>query len=74
MDAIKEVVQQKYGEAALQARSGAKAGCGCGTVVRTGPDHLESLRRHAGRERARRSAAGLAGLRQPDGTGGAESR
>ena len=31
MDAIKEAVQQKYGEAALQARSGAKAGCGCGT-------------------------------------------
>ena len=31
MDAIKEAVQQKYGEAALQARSGARAGCGCGT-------------------------------------------
>jgi ubiquinone/menaquinone biosynthesis C-methylase UbiE len=31
MDAIKAAVQQKYGEAALQARSGAKAGCGCGT-------------------------------------------
>jgi arsenite methyltransferase len=31
MDTIKEAVQQKYGEAALQARSGAKAGCGCGT-------------------------------------------
>ena len=30
MDAIKETVQQKYGEAAKQARSG-KAGCGCGT-------------------------------------------
>ncbi len=30
MDAIKEAVQQKYGEAALQARSGVKAGCGCG--------------------------------------------
>jgi 2-polyprenyl-3-methyl-5-hydroxy-6-metoxy-1,4-benzoquinol methylase len=30
-DAIKEAVQQKYGEAALQARSGEKAGCGCGT-------------------------------------------
>src|SRR4051812_25452912 len=31
MDAIQEAVQQKYGEAALQARSGAQAGCGCGT-------------------------------------------
>ena len=31
MDTIKEGVQQKYGEAARQARSGLKAGCGCGT-------------------------------------------
>src|SRR5688572_31390856 len=40
MDAIKEAVQQKYGEAALQARSGAKAGCGCGTSC--GPDPITS--------------------------------
>jgi len=31
MDPIKEVVRQKYGEAALKARSGVKADCGCGT-------------------------------------------
>ena len=31
MDSIREVVQQKYGEAARQARSGVKANCGCGT-------------------------------------------
>ena len=31
MDPIKEVIQQKYGEAAITARSGAKADCGCGT-------------------------------------------
>lgn len=31
MDTIKDVVQQKYGEAALRARSGQKASCGCGT-------------------------------------------
>jgi SAM-dependent methyltransferase len=31
MDAIKEAVQQRYGQAALQTRSGAKASCGCGT-------------------------------------------
>ena len=31
MDTIKDVVQQRYGEAALQARQGLKAGCGCGT-------------------------------------------
>ena len=40
MNAIKEAVQQKYGEAALQARSGAKAGCGCGTCC--GPDPITS--------------------------------
>jgi arsenite methyltransferase len=37
MDAIREAVQQKYGEAALQARSGAKAGCGCGPSCGTDP-------------------------------------
>jgi ubiquinone/menaquinone biosynthesis C-methylase UbiE len=31
MDAIKEVVQQKYGEAAVRARTGQRATCGCGT-------------------------------------------
>jgi SAM-dependent methyltransferase len=31
MDAIKDIVQQKYGHAALQARAGHKADCGCGT-------------------------------------------
>jgi ubiquinone/menaquinone biosynthesis C-methylase UbiE len=31
MDTIKEAVRQKYGEAALQARTGAKAACGCGS-------------------------------------------
>ena len=40
MDAIKEAVQQKYGEAARQARSGAKTGCGCGTSC--GPDPITS--------------------------------
>src|SRR5512139_3421118 len=32
MSAIKQVVQQKYGEAARQVRSGGRAGCGCGTT------------------------------------------
>ena len=31
MDTMKDVVQQKYGEAALRARSGQKAHCGCGS-------------------------------------------
>jgi arsenite methyltransferase len=42
MDAIKEVVRQKYGEAALQVRSGNKAGCGCGTSACCGPDPITS--------------------------------
>jgi arsenite methyltransferase len=40
MDAIKEIVQQKYGEAARRAKSGARAGCGCGTSC--GPDAITS--------------------------------
>ena len=42
MDTIKEVVQQKYGEAALHARSGQKAGCGCGTSACCGTDPITS--------------------------------
>ena len=42
MDTIKEVVQQKYGEAALMARSGQKAACGCGTSACCGPDPITS--------------------------------
>jgi arsenite methyltransferase len=37
MDAIKDAVQQKYGDAALQVRSGAKAACGCRTSCGTDP-------------------------------------
>jgi hypothetical protein len=33
MDEIKNVVREKYGEAARQARSGTRAGCGCGTAA-----------------------------------------
>jgi SAM-dependent methyltransferase len=42
MESIKEVVQQKYGEAALRAGSGAKAGCGCGTSACGGTDPITS--------------------------------
>jgi arsenite methyltransferase len=42
MNAIKEVVQQKYGHAAVQARSGAKAACGCGTSGCCGTDPITS--------------------------------
>ncbi len=37
MDAIKKAVQQKYGRAAQQVRSGAKAECGCGTSCCSDP-------------------------------------
>jgi arsenite methyltransferase len=40
MDKIKATVQQKYGQAALEARTGTKAGCGCGTSC--GPDPITS--------------------------------
>jgi ubiquinone/menaquinone biosynthesis C-methylase UbiE len=42
MDTIKEVVQQKYGEAARQARNGLKAGCGCGTSACCDTDPITS--------------------------------
>jgi SAM-dependent methyltransferase len=42
MDTIKEIVQEKYGKAAHQARSGQKAGCGCGTSACCGPDPITS--------------------------------
>ncbi len=42
MNAIKEVVQQKYGHAAMQARSGAKADCGCRTSGCCGTDPITS--------------------------------
>ena len=32
MDTLKDAIEQKYAEAARQARSGRKAGCGCGTA------------------------------------------
>ena len=42
MDTIKEVVQQRYGEAALRARSGVKSGCGCGTSACCDADPIMS--------------------------------
>jgi SAM-dependent methyltransferase len=42
MDTIREAVQEKYGQAARQARSGAKATCGCGTSGCCGPDPITS--------------------------------
>lgn len=42
MTEIKEVVRQKYGEAALRARSGMTASCGCGTTACCGTDPITS--------------------------------
>ena len=42
MESIKDVVQEKYGEAARHARSGLKADCGCGTSGCCGPDPITS--------------------------------
>jgi arsenite methyltransferase len=41
MTDVKEVVRQKYGEAAIRARSG-QAGCGCGTSAGCGVDPITS--------------------------------
>ena len=42
MSDIKEIVQSKYGEAAIRARGGAQASCGCGTSSCCGPDPLSA--------------------------------
>ena len=42
MSAIKDAVQQKYGEAAERARRGAPAHCGCGTSGCAGTDPITS--------------------------------
>jgi SAM-dependent methyltransferase len=42
MDTLKQAVQQKYGEAALQARSGNRPACGCGTSACCGNDPITS--------------------------------
>ena len=42
MTDVKAVVQQKYGEAAVRARQGQAASCGCGTSASCGPDPITS--------------------------------
>jgi ubiquinone/menaquinone biosynthesis C-methylase UbiE len=42
MDATKEAVQEKYGQAARQARDGLNAGCGCGPATCCGPGPMTS--------------------------------
>ncbi len=72
---VKEVVRQKYGQAAKRVAQGAGGSC-CGAGPGDGggsaSDHRQPLRRSAGRRGARQRAARLAGLRQPDGAGRTE--
>jgi len=42
MDSITQIVQEKYGDAARRARSGAPATCGCGTSACGAPDPITS--------------------------------
>ena len=74
---VKEVVREKYGQAALRAKTGAASSC-CGgaaaleAVLR--PDHVEPLRRRPGRRSAGPRAEGVARMRQSHGACGAEGR
>ncbi len=62
MNAIKEAVQGKYSQAALQARSGAPASCGCGTSSCCGPDPITSNLYHESQAAAIPAVAMLASL------------
>ena len=42
METIREIVQQRYGDAARRAREGQPASCGCGTGSACGPDPITS--------------------------------
>ena len=65
---IKDIVKQKYGEAALRVKSGGSSCCGAAAgnqLLRS--HHHEPLRRFAGGTDPGRGVAGLARLRQSDG-------
>jgi SAM-dependent methyltransferase len=61
MTSIKDTVQQKYGEAAVRARSG-QAGCGCGTTAACGVDPITSNLYDEGQAAGIPAAALLASL------------
>ncbi len=61
MAEIKDIVQQKYGEAAIRARSG-KTSCGCGTTGSCGPDPITSNLYDAAQSAAIPAGALLASL------------
>jgi hypothetical protein len=76
MDTFKEVVQQRYGEAALRARSGVKSGCGCGTSACCDADPITSNLYDESQAAAIPAEAllGVARVRKSDGIGGIKAR
>ncbi len=62
MTSIKDVVQQRYGEAAVRARGGTAAGCGCGSTSSCGPDPITSNLYDASQTHALPAEAVLASL------------
>ena len=62
METIRDIVQQKYGEAAARARQGQTATCGCGTGTACCPDPITSNLYDQGQADAVPIAAMLASL------------
>jgi arsenite methyltransferase len=62
MEHVKELVQQKYGEAATRARQGSMATCGCGTGGSCGADPMTSDLYEAGQTTGLPAEALLASL------------
>ena len=61
---IKDVVKEKYGEAALRVKSGGSSCCSAATASGCcDPDHHQPLRRFASWANPGRSSAGLARVR-----------
>ena len=73
---VREVVREKYGQAALRVTSGGSSCCGGRAAVEECCDPITSNLYGAAQtgELPRKSRAGIAGLREPDGAGGAQGR
>ena len=73
---IKEVVKEKYGQAALRVHSGGSSCCGASTALDGCCDPITTNLYDAssGKPDSRRRAEGLAGMRQSNGAGPVEPR
>ena len=74
---IKEIVKEKYGQAALRVTTGGSSCCGASASARRllrRSDHVQSVRRRPDRANPRRGRARFARLRQSDGAGQAQCR